>query len=83
MNRRIVDLTILYHFHKIHMGFFSKVLQERLANFECQLVLVNRRYCQLTKFFTFFPSKFEMPIYMKVVSLNKQDNFHKGRFLSV
>jgi hypothetical protein len=24
-----------------------------------------------------------MPIYMKVVSLNKLDNFHKGRFLSV
>jgi hypothetical protein len=24
-----------------------------------------------------------MPIYMKVVSLNKMDNFHKGRFLSV
>jgi hypothetical protein len=30
-----------------------------------------------------FHSKFEMPIYMKVVSLIKQDNFHKGRFLSV
>jgi hypothetical protein len=24
-----------------------------------------------------------MPIYMKVVSLNKMDNFHKGRFWSV
>jgi hypothetical protein len=24
-----------------------------------------------------------MPIYMKVVSLNKMDNFHEGRFLSV
>jgi hypothetical protein len=24
-----------------------------------------------------------MPIYMKVVSLNKLDNFHKGRFLSL
>jgi hypothetical protein len=32
------------------------------------------------KFFTNFPSKFEMPIYMKVVSLHKMDNFHKGRF---
>jgi hypothetical protein len=28
-------------------------------------------------------SKFEMPIYMKVVSLNKMDNFPKGRILSV
>jgi hypothetical protein len=38
------------------------------------------RYWRLTKFFTNFHSKFEMPIYMKVVSLNKMDNFHKGRF---
>jgi hypothetical protein len=33
--------------------------------------------------FQAFPSKFEMPIYMKVVSLIKMDNFHKGRILSV
>jgi hypothetical protein len=38
---------------------------------------------RLTKFFTNFLSKFEMPIYMKVVSLNKLDIFHKGRFLCV
>jgi hypothetical protein len=37
----------------------------------------DRRYYQLTKFFTFFPSKFEMPIYIKVVSLKKLDNFAK------
>jgi hypothetical protein len=30
-----------------------------------------------------FHSKFEMSIYMKVVSLNKMDNFPKGRILSV
>jgi hypothetical protein len=30
--------------------------------------------------FMLFRSKFEMPIYTKVVSLNKMDNFHKGRF---
>jgi hypothetical protein len=41
---------------------------------------VNGRYCQLTKVFTNFHSKLEMLIYMKVVSLNKLDNFHKGRF---
>jgi hypothetical protein len=29
------------------------------------------------------PPKFEMPIYMKVVSLNKIYNFHKGGILSV
>jgi hypothetical protein len=34
-------------------------------------------------FFTIFDPKFEMPIYMKVVSLDKMDNFHKGRFWSV
>jgi hypothetical protein len=33
--------------------------------------------------FQVFPSKFEMPICMKVVSLIKMDNFHKGRILSV
>jgi hypothetical protein len=55
-------------------------LQERRAKFECRQVPVNRRCCQLIKFFTNFHSKFEMPIYMKVVSLNKMDNFHKGRF---
>jgi hypothetical protein len=40
-------------------------------------------YCQLIKIFTFFLSKFGMPLYMKVVSLKKLDNFHRGRFLSV
>jgi hypothetical protein len=34
----------------------------------------------LIKFFTFFLSKLEMPIYMKVVFLKKLDNFHIGRF---
>jgi hypothetical protein len=33
--------------------------------------------------FYLFALKIQMPIYMKVVSLNKLDNFHKGRFLSV
>jgi hypothetical protein len=51
-----------------------------LPNFECRHVSMNRSYCQLTKFFTNFHSKLEMAIYMKVVSLNKLDNFHKGRF---
>jgi hypothetical protein len=58
-------------------------LQERRANIECRPVLENRRYFQSIKFFTNFHPKFEMPIYMKVVSLDKMDNFHKGRFLSV
>jgi hypothetical protein len=33
--------------------------------------------------FHLFLSKFGMPLYMNVVFLNKLDNFHKGRFLSV
>jgi hypothetical protein len=33
--------------------------------------------------FTIFLSKFEMPLYMKVVYLNKTYNFPKGRILSV
>jgi hypothetical protein len=37
----------------------------------------------LQGFFTIFFSKFEMPIYIKVVSLNKTYNFPKGRILSV
>jgi hypothetical protein len=77
-----VDLTTPTTFTKAIWGFSPQNWQKKLANIECHLVLVNRRYCQWTKFFTFSPSKFEMPIYMKVVSLNKLDNFHKGRFLS-
>jgi hypothetical protein len=33
-----------------------------------------------TKFFFLFHSKFEMPFNMKVVSLEKLDNFHIGGF---
>jgi hypothetical protein len=76
---KVVDLAILYKFREGHLVFFSTDFAQQA----CQLVSVNRRYCQLTKFFTSFHSKFGMLIYMKVVSLNKLDNFHKGRFLSV
>jgi hypothetical protein len=34
----------------------------------------------LTKFFILFHSKFEMPLNMKVASLDKLDNFRIGRF---
>jgi hypothetical protein len=69
MNRKVVDPAILYNFHKGHMGFSQQILQKRLANFECQSVLVNRKYCQLTKLSTLFQSKLEMTSYLKVVSL--------------
>jgi hypothetical protein len=63
------------------VGVFSQwFLQERLANFECRPVLVNRSCWHLSKFFTNFLSKFEMSIYMKVVSLDKLENFRIGRF---
>jgi hypothetical protein len=63
------------------LGWFSlRILRERRANFECRHAAVHRSCWQLTKFITLFRSKFEMPIYMKVVSLNKMDNFHERRF---
>jgi hypothetical protein len=43
-------------------------------------VSVNRSCWRLTTFFTNFHPKIEMSIYMKVVSLDKLDNFHIGRF---
>jgi hypothetical protein len=35
---------------------------------------------QLTKFSTLFQSKIELPSHMKVVSLEKLENFYIGRF---
>jgi hypothetical protein len=83
MNMKVIDLNTTYNFHKGHMGVFSIILYKRFANFECHSISVNRGYCRLGKFSTSFHSKFEMSIYMKVVSLSKLENFHKGRFLSV
>jgi hypothetical protein len=80
MNRKVVDLTTLYNFCKGLLVFSQWILRERRANIECRPVLENRRYWRLTKFFTNFHSKYEMPFYMKVVSLNEMDNFRKGRF---
>jgi hypothetical protein len=80
MNRKVVDLTTLYNFYKGRMVFFSMDSHKLQPNSECHSVSVNRSCWQLTKFFTFFLSKLEMPIYMKVVFLDKLDNFHVGRF---
>jgi hypothetical protein len=80
MNRKVVDLTTLYNFYKA-LGCFSQwILHKWLANFECRHVLVNRSYWRLTTFYIYFLSKFEMPSFMKVVFLEKLDNFHIGRF---
>jgi hypothetical protein len=63
------------------LGCFSqRILHKLLPNFECHFVSVNRSCWRLTKFFILFHSKFKMPFNMKVVSLEKLDNFHIGRF---
>jgi hypothetical protein len=80
VNRKVVDLTTLYNFTKA-LGYFSQQILHKLQpNFECRSISVNRSCWRLTKFFTLFHSKFEMPIYMKVVFLDKLNNFHIGRF---
>jgi hypothetical protein len=80
MNRKVVDLTTPTTFTKALWFFSQRILHKLQPNFKCRHVSVNRRYWRLTQFFTNFHSKFEMPNYMKVVSLNKLDIFHKGRF---
>jgi hypothetical protein len=79
VNRKVVDLTTLYNFHKSHMVFFSTVFHKMHPKFECHYVSINRRCWQLTNISTLFHSNLEMPSYMKVVSLDK-DNFYIGRF---
>jgi hypothetical protein len=76
MNRKVVDLTTLYNFQKGHIVFFST----DFAGTSCQLWMSTHSGKQenlsCKGFFTIFHSTFEMPFYMKVVSLNKMDNFH-------
>jgi hypothetical protein len=83
MNTKVVDLATLNNFYKGYIGFFCLDLKI----FECQLWMSacfgKQWKLPCNGFFKFFPSKFEMPIYMKVVSLNKIYNFPKGRILSV
>jgi hypothetical protein len=47
------------------------------------LAPMNSTRLLLTKFFTIFYPKFEMPPKSKVVSFKKLDNFYNGRILSV
>jgi hypothetical protein len=79
VNRKVVDLITLFNFYK-GRTVFLRILHKLQPNFECRHVSVNRSCCRLTTFFANFHSKFEVPIYMKVVSLGKLDNFHIGRF---
>jgi hypothetical protein len=80
---KVVDPVTLYNFQKGYRGFFSTDFELHSCHFECQPVWLNSRSCLCNQFSKLFHSKFEMPIYMKIVSLNKMDNFHKGRILSV
>jgi hypothetical protein len=83
LNTKVGDLKPTYNFHKGYLGFFSLDFSQQV----CQLGMPpNCREQEVLTFeqvFHLFPLKIEMSIYMKVVSLNKLDNFHKGRFLSV
>jgi hypothetical protein len=54
---------------KAHRGFEQQVLHKLLAYIEFFSTPVNSTQLQLTKFFTIFHSKFEMPPKSKVVSL--------------
>jgi hypothetical protein len=83
MNTKVVDLATLNNFYKGYIGFFCTEFEL----FECQYwmsaCLGQQWILSCNWFFKPFHSKFEMPFYMKVVSLIKMDNFHKGRILSV
>jgi hypothetical protein len=62
------------------MVFSQQFLHNLQPKFEYQHVSMNRSCWKLIKISTVFRSKLEMPSYMKVVSLDKLDNFHIGRF---
>jgi hypothetical protein len=83
LNTRIVDLATLYHFQKGYIGFFSTEFAMEACQLSMPACVHEQEILTFEQVFMLFHSKFEMPIYMKVVSLNKLDNFHKGRFLSV
>jgi hypothetical protein len=75
VNSKVVDLTTLYNFYKGSRVFSQWILHNLLPNFECRHVSVNRTCWQLTTFFILLHPKFEMPTYMKVVSLDKRTTF--------
>jgi hypothetical protein len=83
VNIKVRDLATLYNLDKADCELDSNRERNSNANFECQPVLLNSESCLCNQFLKLFHSKFGMPFYMKVVSLLKMDNFHKGRILSV
>jgi hypothetical protein len=83
MNRKVVGLTTLYNFYKGRIVFFSRDFAQITAKLWMSPCLGEQEMMSVDQFFTNFLSKFEMPIYMKVVSLEKLEDFHIGRFWSV
>jgi hypothetical protein len=83
MNRKSVDLAILYNFHKGHLVLFSTDFAQKVCQLWMPLSFSEQEVLSFDQVFHPFPLKIWNAIYMKVVSLNKLDNFHKGRFLSV
>jgi hypothetical protein len=83
VNRKVEDLTTLYNFCKGRIVFFSTDLAGTPWQLWMPACPCEQEVLSVNQVFTNFHPKFEMPIYMKVVSLNEMDNFHKGRFWTV
>jgi hypothetical protein len=82
-NTKLVDLATLNNFYKGYIGFFCIEFELFECQYSMSVCLGKQLILPCNSFSRLFPLKFEMPIYMKVVSLIKMDNFHKGRILSV
>jgi hypothetical protein len=80
---KVVDETSLYNICKGCHMFFSTVWAGTPSKVRVLQSADEQWKLQLTKFFTRFRSKFEMPSNMKVVFLEKLDNFYFGRIWSV
>jgi hypothetical protein len=83
VDTKVVGETSHYNFCKGRPMFFSTVWAGTWSKVGVLQSADEQWKLQLTKFFTFFRSKFEMPSNMKVVFLEKLDNFYIGRIWSV
>jgi hypothetical protein len=82
-NRKVVDLTTLYNFYRGSRVFFSTDFAQNAAKLWKSPYLSEQGLLSVDHVFIILHPKFEMPIYMKVVSVDELDNFHIGRFWSV
>jgi hypothetical protein len=74
MNRKVVELTTLYNFYKGSIVFFSTDFAQIAAKLRMSLRFGEREMLIVDHVFPPFPPN------MKVVSLDKLDNFHIGGF---